>query len=111
MLGDGGDISSPLDRLTANYVPALLAYLNNPDERRRNVAYELGRGALTDGITLLDLIGAHHAALAHVVGGLDAETQRRMHDDAATFLSEALAPYEMARRGFLDRTHEDPEPS
>lgn len=101
-------MSTPLSRLTGNYVPALLSFLNNPDERRRHVAYELGRGALTNGITLLDIVGIHHAALAHVVGGLDADTQARMHDDAATFLSEALAPYEMASRGFLERTHEDP---
>jgi two-component system sensor histidine kinase UhpB len=106
---DRNAVSTALSRFAQDYVPAILAFLRNPDERRRHVAYELGRSALSDGITLLDLIATHHAALGRAAGGVDADTQRRMHDNAAIFLSEALAPYEMARRGFLERAEEDPD--
>ena len=95
-------MSTPLGRLTQNYTPAFLAFLNKPDEQRLHRAYELGRSALADGITLLDLIRTHHAALGQVVTTLNADTHAVTFDAAASFLIEALAPYEMARRGYLE---------
>ena len=97
-------MSTPLDRLTRNYTPAFLAFLNNPDEQHLHRAYELGRTALADGITLLDLIRTHHTAFGRVVTTIDANTQAGTIDAAASFLIEALAPYEMARRGYLERS-------
>lgn len=103
-------MTTELRRLTEDYMPAFLAFLNNPTEQRRHIAYELGRAALSHGITLLDLISTHHAALSSVMAGLDPDAQTHTHDTAASFLSEALAPYEMASRGYLDRTREDNHP-
>ena len=100
-------MSAPLGRLTRNYTPAFLAFLNNPDERGLHRAYELGRIALADGVTLLDLIRTHHAAFGQVVTNIDAGTQACAIDAAASFLIEALAPYEMARRGYLERVRDD----
>jgi len=100
-------MSTPLGRLTQNYTPAFLAFLNKPDEQRLHRAYELGRAALADGITLLDLVRTHHAAFGHVVTTLDTTAQTRAVDKAASFLIEALAPYEMARRGYLERARDD----
>lgn len=100
-------MSTELRRLTENYVPAFLAFLNNPTEQRRHVAYELGRAALSHGVTLLDMISTHHVALSSLMAGLDPDDQARIHENAASFLSEALAPYEMASRGYLDRMRED----
>jgi hypothetical protein len=103
-------VSTPLDRLTRNYTPAFLAFLNNPDEQHLHRAYELGRTALADGITLLDLIRTHHTAFGRVVTTIDANTQAGTIDAAASFLIEALAPYEMARRGYLERSRDDRPP-
>lgn len=100
-------MSTPLDRLTQNYTPAFLAFLNNPDEQRLHRAYELGRTALADGIGLLDLVRTHHAAFAQMAPTLNAEAQARAHNDAAAFLTEALAPYEMARLGYLEKARGD----
>jgi hypothetical protein len=100
-------VSAPLDRLTRNYTPAFLAFLNNPDEEHLHHAYELGRAALADGVTLLDLIRTHHAAFGQVVTNIDPGTQAGAVDAAASFLIEALAPYEMARRGYLERVRDD----
>lgn len=104
-------MDTPLSRLTQNYTPAFLAFLNNPDEQRLHRAYELGRTALADGVTLLDLIRTHHAVFGEVVITLDPGTQAPTVDAAASFLIEALAPYEMARRGYLERAQGDRPPS
>jgi hypothetical protein len=96
-------MSTSLGRLAQNYRPAFLAFLNKPDEERLHRAYELGRTALANGVTLLDLVRTHHAAFGEVVTTVDTAAQARAVDDAASFLIEALAPYEMARRGYLER--------
>jgi hypothetical protein len=70
-------------------------------------AYELGRTALSDGVSLLDLIRTHHVAFGQVVTSIDSGTQAGVVDAAAPFLIEALAPYEMARRGYLERVRDD----
>ena len=97
-----------MDGLTRNYTPAFLAFLGNPDEQRLHRAYELGRTALADGVSLLDLIRTHHVAFGQVVTNIDAGTQAGAVDAAASFLIEALAPYEMARRGHLERARDNP---
>jgi hypothetical protein len=100
-------MSTALGRLTQNYTPAFLAFLNNPDEERLHRAYELGRTALSDGVTLLDLVRTHHAVFGQLVTTLDPAAQAHAVDIAASFLIEALAPYEMARRGYLERAQDD----
>ncbi len=104
-------MNTPLERLTQNYTPAFLAFLNNPDELRLHRAYELGRAALADGVTLLDLIRTHHVSFGHVVTTVDTQAQSGTIDAAATFLIEALAPYEMARRGYLETAHDAGHPT
>ena len=100
-------MSTPLVRLTQNYTPAFLAFANNPDEQHLHRAYELGRTPLADGITLLDIIRTHHAAVVHLANTLNAEAQTDAHHDAAAFLTEALAPFEMARLGYLEQAREN----
>ncbi len=98
-------MTSPLDRLARNYTPAFLAFLRHRDEDNRHKAYELGRDALADGISLLDLIRTHHTVFGQLLAGsATTEELADIVDAAASFLVEALAPYEMARRGFLERT-------
>ena len=103
-------MSTPLDRLTQNYTPAFLTFLNHPDEQALLKAYQLGRAALADNITLLDLIRTHH----HVVGAILRATTNpddlpAIVNAAADFLIEALAPYEIARRAYLETA--TPRPS
>ncbi len=104
-------MTSPLDRLARNYMPAFLAFLRHRDEENRHKAYELGRDALADGISLLDLIRTHHTVFGQILAGWStADELADTVDAAASFLVEALAPYEMARRGFLERTATSPPP-
>jgi hypothetical protein len=94
----------PHDRLVRNYQPAFLAFLGQPDEAHLHAAYELGREALVGGVSLLDLVRAHHAALGELLLDRAADRAAGLLDGAASFLIEAMAPFEMARRGYLETT-------
>lgn len=95
--------SEPLVRFRRNYTPAFLAHLSRRDEASLSSAYELGRGAIADGVSMLDLVHIHHAVFLGV-----AETVRQVEelpgilDAAAAFLIEALAPFEMTRAPLPD---------
>jgi hypothetical protein len=98
-------MTSPEDRLTRNYTPAFLTFLNHPDEQALHRAYELGRAALADHITLLDLIRTHHSVFGQVLRATtDPDDLPAIVNAAADFLVEALAPFEIARRAFLETT-------
>lgn len=66
-------------------------------------AYELGRRALSEQKSLVDLASLHHQAVLALV--CDAESGKRREEllrVSAEFLAECLSPYEMAHRGFQD---------
>ena len=86
------------------YENAFRAHLADTGEGTLRAAYELGREAVQDGLTLLDLAEAHHAALAAALGRteLDAAILIRAAGD---FLAESISAYEMVRRGF-EEAHE-----
>ena len=87
-----------------SYENAFRAHLADTGEGTLRAAYELGREAVQDGLTLLELAEAHHAALGATLMGaqLDAATLIRASGD---FLAESISAYEMVRRGF-EESHE-----
>lgn len=101
-------MTTQLGRHRRNYTPAFLAFLAHPDEATLHAAYELGRAALADDVTLLDLVRTHHTVLAEVLlGGVEPADLPATLDAAAGFLVEALAPFEMVRRSFLENTSKE----
>ena len=76
------------------YATALRAFLAEADEAGLEQAYELGRDALAEGLGVIELASLHAAALAQgdVAAGAKPEA----------FFAEALAPFEMALRGFRE---------
>ena len=84
----------------ALYGPALDAFLQQPDERRRSVAYELGRDAVTAELSVLDLAVAHHDALEVALASADDASS--VVAAAGNFFLEALAAYEMVQRGYRE---------
>ena len=60
-------MTDPQLRLSNNYTPAFLVYLNHPDEGTLHTAYELGRAALADGISLLELVRIHHTVIGEIL--------------------------------------------
>jgi hypothetical protein len=55
------------ERLQRDYRPAFLRYLSRRDEPARHAGYVLGRAAVTDGRSMLDVVAAHHVTLLEVL--------------------------------------------
>jgi hypothetical protein len=95
----GRCVDDRIERLRRDYTPAFLAHLARRDEAGLRAAYELGRGALADGVSLLDVVQVHHRVFLDVVTDVrSVEDLPGLLEPAAAFLVEALAPFEMTRR-------------
>jgi signal transduction histidine kinase len=82
---------------------SLREYAGGGGETALGRAYELGRRALTEQKSLVELASLHHQAVLALV--CDAESGKRRGEflrSSAEFLAECLSPYEMAHRGFQD---------
>lgn len=82
------------------YAAALSQYVREPSETSLTVAYELGRTAVTQQLSVLDLAVAHQEGLAQLLSdpgpvGEAAEVARAAGD----FFLESLASFEMLHRG------------
>ena len=87
--------------LTRDYRTAFLRYLPRHDETALAAADDRGRGAVSTGVSLLDILGVHHIVLAEILH----DSPDEMTDivpSAAAFLANALAPYDMASAAALD---------
>jgi len=91
------------ERFRRDYAPAFLQYLSERGEPGLKAAYELGRRAVGERLSVLDLAGIHHSLLLEVL-----KTHRTSHEleriarAASEFLVEALAVFEMTQRGFVE---------
>ena len=103
---DGGPAAAPAGapaqlRLQRDYRPAFLRYLSRRDESARHAGYVLGRAAVADGRSVLDLVEAHHVTLLEVLpDARDAQEVVTMSTAASEFLTEALAAFSMTSAGF-----------
>ena len=92
-----------VERFRRDYAPAFLQYLSDGGEPGRRAAYELGRRAIGEHLSLLDLARIHHTVLLDVL-----KTHTTPHElehiarAASEFLVEALAIFEMTQRGFTE---------
>jgi Phosphoserine phosphatase RsbU, N-terminal domain len=93
-----------LERLRRNYLAAFLRYLPNRDEAALDAGYQIGRSAVVDGLTILDLVQVHHDVLREVLRTGSPEELDGLTATAADFLVEVLATYEMTRRGYLAKS-------
>ena len=91
--------------LAEEYRAALDRYISDSDEAALGQGYELGRRALAEGKSLMEIATIHHEALRDVFlhGQKDiAEFRDKALQSSAEFLTESLSPYEMAHRGFQE---------
>ena len=85
------------------YRSALREYAARGGEAALRQAYELGRKAMDDGKSLIEIASLHHQALWELVKeAKEAERRTELLKAGADFLTESLSPYEMAHRGFQD---------
>lgn len=88
--------------LRRNYRTAFLRYLPSRSEPALMTAYELGRDAMTSGISVLDLVRVHHEVLADTVASSRPAEIGDVIAAAGDFLAEALGTTEMAQRSLHD---------
>jgi signal transduction histidine kinase len=85
------------------YASSLHEYAKDGSEAALGQAYELGRRALTERKSLVELASIHHQALQGLIREeLDEKRQTILVRVSSDFLAECLSPYEMAHRGFQD---------
>ncbi|MGV0791976.1 SpoIIE family protein phosphatase [Mycolicibacterium sp. XJ1819] len=82
-----------------HYAEALYAYLRTGDQASLSVGHDLGRRALRDRMSVLEII-EHHARLVEQI----AADGPAVTAEALPFLLQAVAALDVATRGFLDGT-------
>lgn len=99
-----------LEGFRRDYRVAFLRYLPRREEVALAAGYELGRSALSTGVSALDIVRTHHDVLADVLlsnrpdDGPDSlrESARHIVELAADLLSEVLAATDMVQRSLLE---------
>jgi len=85
------------------YQSCLREYVAGGGEPALGRAYELGRRALAERKSLVEMASLHHQAVLALVRRTEAEVPLvEILPATAEFLAECLSPYEMALRGFQD---------
>ena len=100
---------SELSDLALDYRAAFLRYLPRREEAALTRGYEIGRGAVASGISILDLARIHHDVLLTVLADTRPEEVGDVAAAASEFLLEVLAVYDMTQRSF--REGNDPDAS
>jgi len=87
--------------LRRDYRTSFLRYLVRRDEAPLHTGYVLGRTAVAEGMSILDLAQLHHEVLIEVLEDTPAGDLNSVATRASEFFVEVLATYDMAQRGFL----------
>jgi signal transduction histidine kinase len=92
-----------LENFEEEYRSALREYAAGGGEVALGQAYELGRRALEEQLSVVELASLHHHALIDLVRATEDKQQKEgLIRISAEFLAECVSPYEMAHRGFQD---------
>jgi hypothetical protein len=89
------------DDLARSYRVAFLRYLDHGQEAALHHGYQLGRSAVAEGISVLEVAQLHHELLREVLeedGDVDLS---HVSTAASEFFLEVLATYDMAQRGIV----------
>jgi signal transduction histidine kinase len=92
-----------LENFEEEYRSGLSLYSEGGGEAALGKAYDLGRQALEQQLSMVELASLHHRAVIDLVRAAENETQKEeLLRTSAEFLAECVSPYEMAHRGFQD---------
>jgi hypothetical protein len=89
--------------LQRNYRVAFLRYLPRREEAPLRAAYEIGRSAVVQGITILDLAELHHQVFLEVIQNTPEAELAAVTTAASEFFLEALATHDMTQRSLLEQ--------
>src|SRR5882724_1674555 len=95
--------AKPRAGIEDEYRTSLREYVAGGGEPALGRAYELGRRALTEQKSLVEMASLHHQAMLALVRSTESEKRREeLLRSSGEFFAECLSPYEMAHRGFQD---------
>ena len=89
-------------RYRSEYLAALQEHVLEADERTLHAGYELGRTAVAQGVSALDLAAIHHEGLQSSIRSVPPEKCVEVIAVAAAFFQETLSTFEMMHRGYLE---------
>ncbi len=90
------------DALRRDYRVAFLSYLPRREEKALHAGYELGRTAVVEGLSLLELARIHHEVFRRVLSETPADEVDTVVEAASEFFLEAIAVFHMTH-GSTDR--------
>jgi len=91
------------DDLTRDYRVAFLQYLPRREEAALHRGYTLGRTAVVEGRSILDLARIHHEVLLEALRETPVDELTQVATAASEFFLEVLATFDMTQRSFLER--------
>jgi hypothetical protein len=97
-----------LDDLARDYRVAFLGYLPRREEAALTRGYQLGRSAVAQGVSILELAQVHHDVLLEVLRDTPADEVAPVAAAASDFFLEVLATFDMTQRSLLDERTIDP---
>jgi Phosphoserine phosphatase RsbU, N-terminal domain len=86
----------------AGYLAALEQHVLDGDETTLRSGYELGRVAVAEAMSILDLAGIHHDALASTLDEKRRENPAEIVSAAGAYFQEVLSAFEMVHRGYRE---------
>ena len=103
MKSDVGQKKRQQTEFDAEYAATLRESAMGGGEAVLGRAYELGRRAIAERKSLLELVSVHHRVLKELFqNSANRRSQGHLVQISCDFLSECVSPYEMAQRGFQD---------
>ncbi|MFE3443091.1 SpoIIE family protein phosphatase [Nocardia sp. NPDC059180] len=97
-------MSTVLSAFLDDYADALRRHLRSPAHDGLAEGHELGRRALVEGISLLDLTENHYRVVKQVQTESGAPSATPLEESALEFLLQTLITLDVATRGYLDGT-------
>jgi hypothetical protein len=91
---------TPVESLIRDYRVAFLGFLPRREEVALHRGYELGRAAVTDGLSVLDVARVHHQIVFEVLRDSPGEELTLIASAASEFFLEVLAPFDMTQRDY-----------
>jgi hypothetical protein len=102
-VAEGLNVVDPLERFRLDYAPLLLRYLSRRDEAGLKLAYDLGRDAMRESVSLLDVIRVHHELFLDVLATVrDVAEAQSIARSASTLLLDLIASFELSQRAFME---------
>lgn len=90
------------ESLQRDYRAAFLRYLPRREEAALHSGYKLGRAAVTDGLSILELARVHHEVFLEVLRDTSSDDLTPVATAASEFFLEVLATFDMTQRGFRE---------